>query len=126
MKLHKNFLHNSFYQGYADNVTYLSLVSCIMKDNEHSFNVMRDTALQVVDFAQVLEQRTVVVGVSKTSPLVLHCLYRADFWLSHLAATNREDRFVVGRPIIDRVLKATSMRWKLAGMPLHPTPDICT
>ena len=117
MKLHKNFLHNSFYQGYADKVTDLSLASCIRKNNEHSFTVMRDTALQVVDFAKVLEQRTAVVGISKTSPLILHCLYRAAFWLSYLAATNREDRFIVGRAIIDRVLKAMSLRWKVAGMP---------
>ncbi|PVH88931.1 hypothetical protein DL98DRAFT_622612 [Cadophora sp. DSE1049] len=125
MKLHKNFLHNSFYQGYADKASEPRLASCIRQNNEHSFNVMRDTALQVVDFAQVLERCTVVVGISKTSPLILHSLYRGAFWLSYLSATNREDKFVAGRAIIDRVLRALSVRWKLAGMPLFPNPRVC-
>ncbi|KAH7409419.1 hypothetical protein BKA64DRAFT_742516 [Cadophora sp. MPI-SDFR-AT-0126] len=116
MKLHKNFLPNSFYQGYADETADPILASCIRQNNEHSFNVMRDTALQVVDFAQGLEQRTVIVGISKTSPMILHSLYRAAFWLSYLSATNREDRFVLGRAIIDRALRALSVRWKLAGV----------
>ncbi len=77
---------------------------------------MRDTSLQIVDLAQLLESHIAVSGLNKLSPLVLHCLYRAAFWLSYLAATNREDKFVVGRLVLDRVLKALSLRWKAAGM----------
>ena len=114
-KLHKNFLYNSFHQGFVDKGDP-QLASRIREYTEGSFNTMRDTSLQALDLAQSLERQILVSGVDKLSPLVLHCLYRAAFWLSYLAATNREDRFVIGRSILDRVLKAISPRWKAAGM----------
>ena len=115
MKLHKNFLYYSFRPGFVDKADS-QLASRIHEHTERSFNTMRDTSLQALNLAQSLERNIVISGIDKLSPLVLHCLYRAAFWLSYLAATNGEDRFVIGRSILDRVLKALSLRWKAAGM----------
>lgn len=114
MKLHKKFLYDAFHQGFEDKGDS-RLASRIREITEGSFNAMRDTSLQALNLAQSLERQIVVSGVDKLSPLVLHCLYRAAFWLSYLAATTGEDRFVIGRSILDRVLKALSLRWKAAG-----------
>jgi hypothetical protein len=116
MKLHKNFLYNAFHHPRYVDKADSQLASRIREYTEKSFDTMRDISLQILDLAQSLERYIVVSGVDKLSPLVLHCLYRAAFWLSYLAATNGEDRYVVGRSIIDRVLKALSLRWKAAGM----------
>ncbi|RFU33261.1 hypothetical protein B7463_g3044, partial [Scytalidium lignicola] len=95
------------------------LAPSIREYTERSLNTMRDASLQALDLAQELERRVVVSGVDKLSPLVMHCLYRAAFWLSYLAGVNREERFIIGRSIIDRVLKALSSRWKIAGIYLE-------
>lgn len=113
-KLHKKFLHNSFHQGLADKAEP-PLASRIREYTEASFNTMRDTALQTVKLALSLERRIMVSGVDSLSPLVLNCLYRAAFWLSYLSATTREDKFLIGRPIFDRVFKSVSVRWRVAG-----------
>ncbi|KAH8805405.1 hypothetical protein F5884DRAFT_799223 [Xylogone sp. PMI_703] len=114
MKLHKNFLYNSFHV-FADKADP-QLTPLIRELTEKSLNTMHDISLQTLSLAQSLEQRVVTSGVDKLSPLVLHCLYRAGFWLSYLASVNREDKFVVGRSIIDRVLNTLSVRWKVAGV----------
>lgn len=112
MKLHKDRLSDSFIQGLTNinESTGSQLASRIRKCTEKSYQ-----ALRTVDFAQSLERRIMVSRVDKLSPLVLHCVYRAAFWLSHLAAATREERFLAGRSICDRVLKALSLRWKVAG-----------
>lgn len=115
MKLHKNFLYNSFSKGFVVKADS-QLASRIREHTERSLNTMRDISLEALNVAQSLERYIMVSGVDKLSPLVLHCLYRAAFWLSYLAATNREDRFVIGRAILDRVFKTLSLRWKAAGM----------
>lgn len=114
MKLHKNFLYNAFHRVLVDTADS-QLASRIREYTEQSLDTMRDISLQTVDLAQLLERRAVASGIDKLSPLVLHCLYRAAFWISYLASVNREDRFVIGRSIIDRVLKTLSVRWKVAG-----------
>lgn len=77
---------------------------------------MQDISMQTVDLALSLERHIAVWGMDKISPLVLHSLYRGAFWLSYLAATNREKRFISGRPIFDRVLKTLNLRWRAAGV----------
>ncbi|RDW85927.1 hypothetical protein BP5796_04252 [Coleophoma crateriformis] len=114
MKLHKNFLYHSFRQGFLDQADF-QLTARIREYTEVSFNTMRDTSLKALILAQSLEQQIVVSGVDKLSPLVLHCFYRAAFWLSYLVSANREDRFVVGLSVFDRVFKALNLRWKAAG-----------
>lgn len=114
LKLHKNRLSDSFSQGLTNKVDS-QLAARIRQCTEGSYNALQDTSLQTLNFAQSLERRIVASGVDKLSPLVLHSIYRAAFWLSHLAAATREDRFLVGRSICDRVLTALSLRWKVAG-----------
>ncbi|RDW74891.1 fungal specific transcription factor protein [Coleophoma cylindrospora] len=113
MKLHKNFLYHSFRQGFLDQADF-QLTARIREYTEVSFNTMRDISLEALILAQSLEQQIVVSGVDKLSPLVLHCFYRAAFWLSYLVSANREDRFVIGLSVFDRVFKALNLRWKAA------------
>ncbi|GAD96496.1 fungal specific transcription factor domain protein [Paecilomyces variotii No. 5] len=113
MKLHKNFLYNSFHQRFSDKADP-QLASRIRSYNETSLNTMRDTSLETLNLAQSLGRYISVSGIEKLSPLVLHCLYRAAFWLSYLARSKQEDVFVIGRQVLDRVLKTLSVRWKVA------------
>jgi hypothetical protein len=115
MKLHKKYLSDLFCQG-STGKGDPDLASRVRECAEGSYNAMRDTSLQTLNFAQSLERRIVASEVDKLSPLVLHCLYRGAFWLSHLAAATQEDRFIIGRSICDRVLNALSLRWKAAGI----------
>jgi hypothetical protein len=115
MKLHKGFLSRSFHQVFIDKANS-EMASRIREYSERSLNTMRDISLKAVYLAQWLERHVALSDVEKLSPIVLHCLYRAAFWLSYLAGVNEEERFVSGRSILDRVLKALSLRWKLAGM----------
>lgn len=114
MKLHKNHLGDSFRCG-LENRADSQLASRVRECADVSYNAMRDTSLQVLNFAQSLERHVLVSGVDKLSPLVLHCLYRAAFWLQYLADASREDRFLIGRSVFDRVLNTLSLRWKAAG-----------
>lgn len=101
MKLHKNHLCDSF-RHEQDNIDP-QLASRIRECTERSYYALRDTSLQILNFAQSLERHIVVSRIEKFSPLVLHCLYRGAFWLSYLATSTGEERFFIGRSIFDRV-----------------------
>lgn len=111
LKLHKNWLSNSFLPRLTD-TTDPELAVCVRKQADSSYNVMRDVGLRVVEFALSLERRITQPGDGKLSPLVLHCLYRAAFWLSYISNATQEDELIVGRSICCRVLEALSLRWK--------------
>jgi hypothetical protein len=115
MKLHKNHLCDSFRQELGNNIDP-QLASRIRECSERSYYALRDTSLQILNFAQSLERHIAVSGIEKFSPLVLYCLHRAAFWLSYLATVTGEDRFVIGRSIFDRVLEKINLRWKAAGI----------
>jgi hypothetical protein len=92
------------------------LVSRIRESTNGSYHALRETSLQILNFTQSLERHIVASGIEMLSPFVLHCLYRAAFWISYLAASFGEERFIVGRSIFDRVLRTINLRWKAAGI----------
>jgi hypothetical protein len=115
MKLHKNHLCNSFRQD-LESGTDNQLASRIRECTEGSYHTLQDISLRIVTFGQSLERHIVVSGIERLSPLALHCLYRAAFWLSYLVTATGENRFITGRLICNRVLETINLRWKAAGI----------
>ncbi|KAH8804854.1 hypothetical protein F5884DRAFT_884648 [Xylogone sp. PMI_703] len=110
MKFYKNYLSDSCFQWLL-NKANSHITSRTRENADRLYTVVCDTSLQILYFSRSIEHHIVVYGVGKLSPLILHCLYRAAFWLSYIADATQEDRFFVGRTTCHRVLNS---RWKAA------------
>lgn len=114
MKLYENHSCDSFSEQKEIEMDP-ELTTRIRKCTESSHDMMKDTSLQIVDFAQSLEQHILKFGVHMFDPWVLHCLYRASISLSHTAAATPDASYAIGLSICRRVLKLMDVRWKVAG-----------
>lgn len=114
MKLHKNYLGDAFSQRPAISGDF-QISHRIRERSEQSYNTLLETSSRIVEFASSLESRIAKSGVDEVSPLVLHCIYRAAFWMAYLLDYTGDEKFATGRSICHQVLKILESRWNLAG-----------
>lgn len=114
MKLHKNYLGDAFSQRPTSSTDF-HISHRIRERSEQSYNALVETSSRIVEFAISLERRIATSGVDQVSPLVLHCIYRAAFWMSYLLDSTGDETFAAGRLTCHQVLKVLEPRWALAG-----------
>jgi hypothetical protein len=90
-------------------------VSIMQECTERSLQMLKETSLKIISFAEKVEQHVSLLGVEKISPFVLHCIYRAMITLSWLAFETGDQKYTPGKLMCQRLLQRIDVRWKAAG-----------